>query len=177
MAISGNVIFSVTTVAPVQVSGTTIFTSYPIGTLGTAFAKRILTYPNNFYVPITYDYNPGEDENIDNDVIYQLDYAQEKTYSGNATFGFAKVKKDIIVTETWQNMDLAFFRKLYNYYINPPTVQGQYITWQPRDKNALTYNVKIVGLYSTKGKVKTSVAPNGTIFKNTPITIELKIIS
>jgi len=164
-------------IAPTPISFTSTFGLYPINTVGTVGAYRRLSYPHNMLVPYIYSSNPHKTTNLDNDILYQIDYAHEKTYGGHPTFSWNKVKADIIITETWQNPTVELFRALYNYYLNPPTVAGEYIQWEPRDKNATVYNVKIIDLSTGSKELNINTYPAGTVIKDATLTMKLKIVN
>ena len=129
----------------------TIFDSGQAGTLG---AQRILTHPDNpTFAPITYYKNPTRTFNLDNTVLPSPTATAVKTLQGRQVIRFNGELEDVVVKEVWEADDAAMptslFRQLYEYLVNPPVFDAlaqTYITWQPRDRNTLTYNVQLVRL-------------------------------
>ncbi len=154
-------------------SSTTV-TYLGLGSQGTLLANRILTHPTSGLAPIVYS-PPDETLNLDNDVLSLPDAAAQKTLTTTQLIRMERDLDDVIVTEIWNGSDqrasmhTAFWRSLYEYAKNAPA-SGSYITWQPRDKNAFTYNVEIVSL-GTPGapdelNVKDIRARGGSVIKH-----------
>lgn len=134
------------------------------GSQGTPGARRILTHPDDENFPaLVYYRNPDEDFNLDNDVLVaplsQLVLTEGTTKL--VRHGRTLTGGDGVVTEVWAggsgraSMPTSFFRLLLEYLVNPPPtdpINQTYITWQPRDKNAFTYNVEIVSLFAGRGR-------------------------
>lgn len=125
------------------------------GSAGTPGAARILTHPNSLLAPITYLTNPDRSLNLDNVVLSAPLISTALTLEDRKVFRFESNLADTIVTEVWEAsgpkaaMVAAQFRLFYEYWINPPpfdAVNQTYIQWEPRDRNALKFNVEIVNL-------------------------------
>jgi len=150
MPVSATISYPVVTGSPVSATeGVTIFDSESAGIRG---ALRILTHPDNSNFPsLTYWGNPKRTLNLDNDVLYVPEVNTVETLGTTQVVRYERGIDDVLVTETWPGSDQeaampsSFFRNLYELFINPPDV-GEFITWQPRDRNANVYNVAIVDL-------------------------------
>ena len=123
--------------------------------------KRRLTYPdvdgdgNPDLIPIDYFSNPNRTINFDpaNGVLPALISRVERMATGSKVIQFEETENDVVVTETWTARQgqtfstiTAFFRQLYEYYINPPAFAAsdqKYIQWYPRDNDDSVYNVII----------------------------------
>jgi hypothetical protein len=130
-------------------AGVVIVDSESAGVLG---ALRILTHPDTSnFPPLTYWGNPLRTTNLDNDVLYVPDVSTVETLGTTQVLRYERAIDDVIVSESWPGSDnqlsmpSSFFRNLYELLINQPDV-GEYITWQPRDRNLNTYNVAILDL-------------------------------
>lgn len=128
-----------------------------IGEQGDPAAMRILTHPDSDnFAPITYYRNPDFTTNLDNVVMPAPDAKLEKTSSSSKLIRFEGLLVDVVCEETWgaqegrrASMPTFLFRQLYEYLINPPPFSATaqtYLTWQPRDRSALTYNVELFKL-------------------------------
>lgn len=131
-------------------STVTIFESGQSGTLG---AKRVLTHPDGVnFAPITYTRNPTRTFNLDNVVLPSPDAQAILTLSSTQVVRFDRKLEDTIITERWEGADgrlvsvpTFFIRQLYEYLINPPAfapLAQTFVTWQPRDRSTLTYNIQ-----------------------------------
>lgn len=125
------------------------------GTAGTPGAKHVLTHPTAGLAPLTYISNPDRILNLDNDVLVSPLITTALTLADRKVFRFEGFLADTIVTEIWiaggtkMAMLAAQARLLYEYWINVPDfdpVSPVYVQYQPRSRNAKTYNVEIVSL-------------------------------
>ncbi len=139
-----------TTVQPSLV----LFGSGQAGVLG---AQRILTHPDGVnFAPINYYKNPTRTFNLDNEVLPAPISEAVLTLGSRPVIRFERALKDVIITEVWEGaedrraaMPTFLFRQLYEYLRNPPVFDADaqtFITWEPRDKNARTYNVQFYQL-------------------------------
>ncbi len=139
-----------TTVSPTRI----LFESGQAGELG---AKRILTHPDGTnFAPISYYKNPTRTFNLDNTVIPAPIADAILTLGSRPVVRFERFEKDVVITEVWEgaedkraSMPTFLFRQLYEYLNNPPAfgVDAQpYITWEPRDRNIIKYNVQFFEL-------------------------------
>lgn len=123
---------------------------------GTVGALHVLTHPtSSSFPPLTYDLNPTYVVNMDNKVLRPASSGLVQTFDSSAVVRFDFNVIDVPITEVWEgnrsnaSMRGSFFRLLYEYYINTPTFDAlspEYITWQPRQFNAKTYNIEILDL-------------------------------
>lgn len=124
------------------------------GSAGTLGAKRILTHPDTVnFVPLVYWGNPEFTLGIDNEVLNTVEGSTVKTEGTTKVIRHEVFESDIIITERWPGsgkrlaMPTYFARFLYEIAANPPAfnaITQPYITWQPRDKNAKTYDIEII---------------------------------
>ncbi len=140
---------------PTTASSTlTIFESGQSGTLG---AKRVLTHPDGVnFSPITYYKNPDRTLHLDNVALPAPDAEAVLTLGSTQVVRFDRQLEDVIITERWDGSDKKLvsmptfmFRQLYEYLINPPAfapLAQTYITYRPRDRSTLTYNVQFYRL-------------------------------
>lgn len=131
-----------------------LFDSGQSGVLG---AMRILTHPDGTnFAPITYIKNPTRTFNLDNEVLPAPISDAVLTLGSRPVVRFERAIKDVVITEVWEgaegrraSMPTFLFRQLYEYLRNPPVFDADaqtYITYQPRDLNAKTYNVQLFAL-------------------------------
>lgn len=157
--------------------GTATPTSTTLYLLGTGSdgdpdALAVLTHPDvGNWPPITYQRNPDEVTNLDNDVIPIPISDVVMTHSSTKVQRYDRTTEDVICKETWFGgpnligMETPFLRLLLEYWVNDPDV-GEYITWQPRYKNQNTYQVVIHQIYhDTPGDIIVSeiIPQQGTI--------------
>ena len=125
------------------------------GSAGTPGAKHVLTHPTGALAPITYITNPDRILNLDNEVLISPLIATVLTLEDRKVFRFEGALADTIVTEIWVasgpkvSMLTMQARLLYDYWINQPVFSPTtpvFIQYQPRSRNAKTYNVEIVSL-------------------------------
>ncbi len=139
-----------TTVSPTRI----LFDSGQAGVLG---AQRILVHPDgSFFSPITYYKNPTRTFGLDNTVLPAPISDAILTLGSRPVVRFERFEKDVVITEVWEgaedkraSMPTFLFRQLYEYLINPPVfdVDAQtFITWEPRDRTTLKYNVQFFEL-------------------------------
>ncbi len=125
------------------------------GSAGTPGAKHILTHPTAALAPITYITNPDRILNLDNEVLISPLIATVLTLEDRKVFRFEGALADTIITEIWVAsgpkvaMLTAQARLLYDYWRNLPVFSPTtpvFIQYQPRSRNAKTYNVEIISL-------------------------------
>ena len=128
------------------------------GSEGTTNARRVLEHPDSAnFPPITYEDNPDITWNLDNIVLPAPIASAHLTLGSTRVVRFERQTEDVIITEQWSGgrerspMVTAFFRLLYEYLVNPPEDTDTYITWQPRDRNDLEYNVEFLELRVSSG--------------------------
>lgn len=130
---------------------------YPSGQSGTLGAKRILTHPDGVnFPPIVYYSNPTRTFNLDNEVLIPPAAESIETLTSQQVVRFQRVLQQVVASEVWEAsegrdaaMPTSQFRQLYEYLRNPPAydpLAQTYVTWQPRDKSDLTYNVQLFAL-------------------------------
>lgn len=137
---------AVATVATVTLLGS--------GTAGILGAKRILTHPDSAnFNPLVYWGNPEITLGIDNEVLHRVNANLVRTEETTRVVRHPAFDSDVLITEKWPgggkrlSMPSYFARQLHDIASVPPDITAsdqQYITWQPRDKNAKTYNVVVV---------------------------------
>jgi hypothetical protein len=128
---------------------------------GGSGAMRELRYPNDALPPLVYEENPDAWENFDTDPLTARPLAKGQMTIGDYQLlrwpGFIK---DNPVREIWKGSDtisrmsLSMFRRLWEYFTNPPA--SGYITWSPKDRVNKTYNIEIVGLRAGNATSSTS---------------------
>ena len=127
------------------------------GSAGTVGAQRIMTHPDGVnFSPITYYKNPTRTFNLDTEVLPAPISEAVLTLSQRQVVLFDRTLADVIVTEVWEgaegteaSMPTFLFRQLYEYLRNQPPFSATaqtFLTWQPRDRNARTYNVQLYRL-------------------------------
>jgi len=114
-------------------------------------ASRELHYPSDIFPPIIYESFPDKYENFDTIPLTARPlYQTEMTIEDSLTSKWPGYLKDRPVKETWSGRDKVsrmsayFFRRLWEYFINPPTTG--YIEWYPKDRTTKGYYVVIEGL-------------------------------
>lgn len=126
-----------------------------LGSDGDPGGLHILTHPDSALAPIVYFKNPDRVVNMDNDFLASPFIGTHVTIGSTQVVRQERDVDDVIVTERWLGSDnrlsmpTAFLRSLIEYWINPPALSGgnpTYITWQPRSRNALTYQVELLSL-------------------------------
>ncbi len=126
-----------------------------IASAGDRSAKRRIVHPDSLLAPITYWGNPLRTLGLDNDVLFHPIVKPTRTLGTTAVERFETAIDDVVVTEIWKggdaelSMPTFFFRQLYEYIINRPVFVAAapvYIQWQPRDRNAIVYNVELLSL-------------------------------
>lgn len=102
---------------------------------------------------IDYFSNPDRTINFDpsNGALPALISSVERMSTGSKVTQFEETENDVVVTETWTARQgqtystvSAFFRLLYEYYMNPPAFSAldqKYVQWYPRDADDSVYNV------------------------------------
>ncbi len=122
---------------------------------GTPGARRILTHPDaDNFPPVSYDFMPSRTINLDNDVLFVPATSTIQTLGTTLPFREERAIDDVTVTEKWEvsgaeaSMTSAFARRLYELLNNPPALSDPevFITWQPADRNAFTYNVVMLDM-------------------------------
>ena len=127
---------------------------YETGQAGEVGAKRVLTHPNgDDFSAIAYYKNPTRTFNLDNQVLVAPRSDAVPTLGSRQVVRFERGIDDVIVTEVWEGaenrraaMPTSLWRQLYEYLRNPPAfdpVTQTFITWAPRDRTTLVYNVQL----------------------------------
>jgi hypothetical protein len=135
----------------VAVSSLTILS---VGQDGDPSARGLLTHPDSFnFAPIAYYKNPDFTSNLDNAVLTAPDVRMVKTSSSSKLIRNEGLLVDVVCEETWgaqegsrASMPTFLFRQLYEYLRNPPVfdaTQQTFITWAPRYRSLLSYNVHV----------------------------------
>jgi hypothetical protein len=135
-----------------------------IGSAGDPDACRLMTHPNNFVAaalaPITYTvgpycFNPTRVLNLDNAVLNHPITSAPLTIGGRKVVRFETSQSDVIITEIWEgsnekaSMPTALFRQFKEYLDNPPPLDvsaPEFIIWEPRDRNQLSYEIELLDL-------------------------------
>jgi hypothetical protein len=114
-------------------------------------ALRELHYPNDLLPPLIYEKMPDRWENFDSEPLTaRPELKSEMTLAGNQHVRWPGYQGDRPVKEVWKGDDrrapmLAyFFRRLWEYYANPPS-EG-YIVWYPKDRTSQGYYIEIESL-------------------------------
>jgi len=114
-------------------------------------ALRELRYPGDALPPLIYAENPDTWENFDTGPLTARPILKgDMTIDGFCLTRWAGNQKDRPVREIWKGTDSRsrmpayFFRRLWEYFANPP-VSG-YITWNPKDRIDQAYNIEIESL-------------------------------
>jgi hypothetical protein len=114
-------------------------------------ALRELRYPGDILPPLVYDDYPDKTENFDTTPL-----TARPLLKGDMTVGDYQLTqwpgnlKDRPVREIWSGgdqrsrMTAYFFRRLWEYFANPPA--AGYITWNPKDRADKAYNIVIESL-------------------------------
>ena len=120
-------------------------------TTGTS-ALRELRYPDNTYAPLIYPDDPDKWENFDTTPLTAAPLSDiQKTLAGNKAGLWPGYSLDRPVREYWlgdntkSRMYLYFLRRLAEYFFNPPS-NPPYITWWPKDRTPVGYNVILENL-------------------------------
>lgn len=127
---------------------------------GSLYALRELHYPDNLLPPIVYESNPDLTDNFDTvPLTGPPTYKSDMTLAASLMTKWPGYLQDQPVREYWEGTALAagdssggaysrmmtyFFRRLYEYFANPPA--SGYITWWPQDKTSQGYNVIVEAL-------------------------------
>lgn len=113
-------------------------------------AMRELHYPGDLLAPLIYPDLPDKWTNFDSLPMTARPIVKtELTLGGAQTMQWKGYLADRPVIEYWlgkdkeSRMTLAFLRRLYEYYANPPATPGTYITWWPKDRTDKVYNIMI----------------------------------
>lgn len=138
------------------VTATVTPTILGMGPTGDPTLRRRLVHPDSAnFDPIVYFSNPDRTFNMDNEALLAPIASVFRALDGSLVTRFESVTADAVITEVWvaEGTKLAapvfLFRQLYAYLHNAPAFDPAaqtYITWQPQDKNAKTYNVELVRL-------------------------------
>lgn len=123
---------------------------------GTPGALGTLTHPDSANFPVvTYESNPDRVFNLDNEALISQFTSTIVTLADRKVVQFDGNLADTLVTETWTGsgqiaaMTAAFFRQLYELYVNPPVfdpISQTYIQWAPAYRSTKVYNVQITDL-------------------------------
>jgi hypothetical protein len=128
---------------------------------GDMYALRELHYPGNILPPIVYESNPDYTDNFDTiPLTGPPQYKSDQTLAAALMTQWPGYMQDNPVREYWEGTALAagdssagaysrmgtyFFRRLWEYFANPPA-SGTYITWWPKDKTTQGYYVVLEAL-------------------------------
>jgi len=144
---------------PVAIEATVQFLG--IGSAGDPDACRRMTFPDAasplipdlIYSSFGLCANPTRTFGIDNDVLLAPNAEAIRTLGSTRVVRFETTIADAIITEVWETASAgasavtALFRQFYDYWINQSLLSStQWITWEPRDRNALTYQIEILDL-------------------------------
>lgn len=154
MATASRVIFIGLGVPTTTPSSLVLFDSGQSGTLG---AQRILIHPNGVrFAPINYYKNPTRTFGLDNEVLPAPIADAPLTLTSRQVVRFEQDIDDVIVTEVWEGgegkraaMPTFLWRQLYEYLRNPPEFDADaqtFITYAPRDRSTVVYNVQLYQL-------------------------------
>lgn len=139
---------------------TTTITLVDAGSSGDGKALRVLTHPDSGIADLPYAENPDRTLNIDNDLLLGATARVVRTETSSKVLRWNDLPVDTVITELWigtdQNASMltAFFRQLYEYYLNPPAYSPTaqtYITWAPRDRSGSVYNVDLFDFFAGSG--------------------------
>lgn len=132
-----------------------------IGSAGDRDACRRLVFPavtTPELPPLVYSMfglcgNPTRTLNLDNDVLRHPYVSRTLTLGGTRVTRFEQGEGDVIVTEIWEggqaraSLTTALFRQFYDYLANSSLLgPTDFITWEPRDRNANVYQVELLSL-------------------------------
>ncbi|MDD2900828.1 MAG: hypothetical protein PHU44_00165 [Syntrophales bacterium] len=116
-----------------------------------SLALRELRYPGDTLPPLIYGQNPDKWENFDTAPLTARPFLKgEMTLADYSLARWPGYLKDRPVREIWSGsdkesrMEAYFFRRLWEYFANPP-VAG-FITWNPKDRIDKAYNIEIESL-------------------------------
>lgn len=116
-------------------------------------AFRELRYPGDILPPLVYEQNPDRWENFDTAPLTARPLLKaDMTIEDTSLVSWPGYLKDRPVKEVWDGggggkrsgMEASFFRRLWEYFANPPA-EG-FITWNPKDRADKAYNIKIENL-------------------------------
>lgn len=114
-------------------------------------ARRELRYPEDILPPLIYEEMPDEFENFDTGPLTARPQLKgEMTLEDTSLARWPGYIKDRPVKEIWKGdanksrMPAYFFRRLWEYFANPPA--SGYITWNPKDRMDQAYNIEIESL-------------------------------
>jgi hypothetical protein len=115
------------------------------------FALRELHYPDDLLPPLIYEMNPDKWHNFDTEPLTARPMLKgDMTLKDTLLAQWPGYLKDQPVKEYWlgedtkSHMTAYWFRRLWEYYINPPT--SGFITWWPKDRTVKGYNIVIESL-------------------------------
>jgi len=115
------------------------------------YAQRELRYPEDLLPPLIYGENPDRWTNFDGAPLTARPALKaEMTLKDTALAQWGGYLKDNPVKEYWSGddktsrMPASFFRRLWEYFVNPPATG--YITWWPKDRTTKGYNIVIESL-------------------------------
>lgn len=110
-----------------------------------------LHYPGDALPPLVYPDLPDKRMNFDTSPLTSRPiWKGELTLNDVQSVIWPGTIKDLPIREIWSGSDtvsrmsLSFFRRLWEYYVNPPATG--YITWNPKDRMDKAYNIQIIGL-------------------------------
>ncbi len=142
-----------------------------IGQDGDPTALGLLTHPlSTSFAPIVYVRNPDFTSNLDNDILTSPNSRIVKTATSSKLIRTDGLLADVVCEETWGaqpgsriSMPTFLFRQLYEYLINPPDFSATaqtYITWTPRYRSLLTWNVEFYKMTVGSGSGMATFQPH-----------------
>lgn len=156
------------TIYPVQLGVATEVESTLVlldnGIAGDPSAARRLVFPQTvspFLAPLVYQigaagwtFNPTRTYGFDTVPLVHPITSARRTLAGTRVVRFNEVAADIIITEVWEapsglSAPISFFRRLYEYLVNTPTVAAtgtDYVIWEPRDRTDRSWYVELLSL-------------------------------
>ena len=112
-----------------------------------SLALRELRYPGDLLPPLIYGQNPDKWENFDTAPLSARPLLKGEMPLADCSLArWPGYLKDRPIRETWSgadkvsHMEAYFFRRLWEYFANPPA--SGYITWTPKDRIDKAYNIE-----------------------------------
>jgi hypothetical protein len=125
-------------------------------------AMRELRYPDNVLPPLVYEDMPDKWENFDSEPLTARPQLKgEMTLTDTKLAQWSGYQKDRPIREIWPGddsrslMSAYFFRRLCEYFFNPPSPAQGYITWWPKDRTTKGYKIVIENLQAGGESVAT----------------------
>jgi hypothetical protein len=114
-------------------------------------ALRELRYPGDALPPLSYDQNPDRWENFDTAPLTARPlFKGDMTLNDYRMVQWPGYVKDRPIKEIWagsdqrSHMTAYFFRRLWEYFANPPA--AGFITWNPKDRMDKAYHIVMESL-------------------------------